>query len=124
MSLFQYAKEKTKQFLQTAFVLACLCVLTGFIGQNGLISTAHAFSSTGEDDTILVETPHKVRFSYSTAIKAFSKKILDFDLDEFFTGGQNCKEAVVRNFSQLAERTHYKFNLKQDKVELNFTLNF
>jgi hypothetical protein len=79
---------------------------------------------SGDDETILIEQPAQHKFSYSTALKSFSKHILKFDLDSLLSGGKNCRDAVVRNFSDLAERTKYRVNVKHDRVELKFSLNF
>lgn len=93
--------------------------------------TSHSFAFgksskqyIGDDETILIEQPTQNRFSYSTALKSFSKHVLKFDIDSLLSGGKNCRDAVVRNFSDLAERTKYRVNVKHDRVELKLSLNF
>jgi len=89
-----------------------------------LATSAHALTSDSDEDTILVEKQILNKISYSTALKSLAKHIFQFDIDSVFSGGNNSRSAVIRNFSEFAERTKYNFRLKHDKVEVKFTLNF
>ncbi len=110
----QLANQFVTQFLRTVLAIACL----------SLSVSTYAASASGEDDTILVEVaPSKTKFSYSSAFKAFSKRVLKFDVDEFFSGGKDCRDAIMRNFSDLSDRTRYKVNLNHDRVEFKLTVN-
>jgi len=87
-------------------------------------SFAQAATNSSDDDTILVEKEISSKLHYSSVLKTFTKHILKFDVDSFFSGGKNCKEAVIRSFADFADRTKYRLNLKHDKVEVKFSLNF
>jgi hypothetical protein len=88
------------------------------------IPHAQASQRYGDDETILIEKEISTRLSYSAAFKSFSKHLLKFDIDSFFSGGKNCRDAVIRSFSDFSNRTKYRLNLKHDEVEVRFTLNF
>lgn len=100
-------------------VLGLLCLCLPF--KSYAFDTPNAYY--GEDDTILVEKTKRT-FSYSKALKSFSKHVLKFDIDSLLSGGKNCTDSVIRNFNDLADRTKYRLNLKQDHLELKLTLNF
>lgn len=86
--------------------------------------TAHASNWGGNDeDTILVEYDQSDKISYSRTIKAACKSLLGFDIDAFFSGGKNKRSAVIRQFDDLAERTHYRLRLDQEEVAFKFTIN-
>ena len=87
-------------------------------------SSAQAVTNYSDDDTILIEKELSHKISYSTALKTFAKHILKFDIDSALSGGKNCREAVIRSFSDFSDRTKYRLNLKHDKVEVKFSLNF
>lgn len=76
-----------------------------------------------DEDTILVEYTQDSKISYSRTIKAACKSLLGFDIDAFFSGGKNKRSAVIRQFDDLSERTHYRLRLDQEEVAFKFTLN-
>ena len=86
-------------------------------------SLAQTFTGN-DDDTILIEKELSQKISYSAAFKSLAKHVFKFDVDAALSGGQNCRDAVIRSFSDFADRTKYRLNVKQDKVEVRFTLNF
>lgn len=84
-----------------------------------------SISTWGEndEDTILVEGEAKTKISYSQAVKAACKRLLGLDIDMYFSGGKNKRNKVIRQFNDLAERSHYRLRLDQEKISLNFSLN-
>lgn len=102
------------------FVIGLLCLCLSFNTQ----AFENSRSNSGDDDTILIESSSDTKFSYSTAIKSFSKHVLKFDIDSLLSGGKNCTDSVIRNFNDLSDRTKYRLNLKQDRLEVKLTLNF
>ena len=117
--LSRLCKQASILSKRTLLALGLLCICLSF--KSYAVDTPNAFY--GDDDTILVEKT-KRRFSYSKAFKSFSKHVLKFDIDSLLSGGKNCRDSVIHNFSDLADRTKYRLNLKQDLLELKLTLNF
>ncbi len=76
-----------------------------------------------DDDTILIEDSMKFTISYSRALQAFCKHILNIDADKAFSLGENKRNAVIRTLDDISERTYYRLQLNQNEVTLKFTLN-
>ncbi len=86
--------------------------------------TVAYFGGNGSDeDTILIEDSMKFTLSYSRALQAFCKHILNIDVDSAFSLGENKRSAVIRKLDDISERTYYRLQLNQNEVTLKFTLN-
>lgn len=83
-----------------------------------------SFANGHGEETILIESNPDTEFSYSKTIKSLSKQALRFYIGSLLSGGKNCTESFIRNFNDLADRTKYTLNLKQEQIELELTLNF
>jgi len=100
----------------TISLLLCLCAS---------LASAQSFPlSNGGDDTILIEKEVSKKIPYSRIAKAVVNRLFKVNVQKMFTGGKNRKTACVRNFSEYADRTKYRFGVKKDKVEVKFSLNF
>ena len=108
------ANKALKKMVISLFL--CLCASLATAQSNTL--------SSGGDDTILVEKEGSKKIPYSRIAKAGFNRLFKVDVQKVFTGGKNRKTAVVRNFSEYADRTKYRFRVKKDKVEMKFSLNF
>ena len=101
---------------QSMFIFALMfCISTA--------SAQNVTNSSGED-TILIEKEMTRKASFHQAFKSLAKTMFNFDVENLVSGGDDCKSAVIRNFSDFTNRTKYRINLKQEQVEFNFTLNF
>lgn len=106
------------------FLFICLCSIS--LNSNAEGFDYHSDTSYwggSDEDTILIEDEKNLKISYSKAIKAACKSLLGFDIDNYFTGGKNKRDAVIRKLDDLSERTHYRLRLDQDEVAFKFTLN-
>lgn len=116
--------QRLLKSLCPCFLFMCLFSLSLHSKADGFDyhSDTHYWSGNDED-TILVEEEASFKISYSKAIKAACINLLDFDIDSFFSGGKNKHSEVIRQFSDLSERTYYRLRLDQDEVAFKFTLN-
>ncbi len=109
----------------------CSCLLFICLSSVGVNTHAEGFdfhSDTqywggSDEDTILVEDQAEFKISYSKAVKAACKNLLNFDIDKYFSGGKNKRDEVIRHLNDLSERSHYYLRLDQDKVAFKITLN-
>lgn len=107
------------------------CVLFLSLFSISLYSHADRFDYSGhgqywggsDEDTILIEDQSKFKISYSKALKAACKNFLGFDFDDYFSGGNNKKNAAIRHLDELSERTYYRLRVDQDEVYFKFTIN-
>lgn len=104
--------------LQKMVLLMLLC-----LGTSLAMAQSNTISNNG-DDTILIEKEGSSKIPYSSIAKAMFDHFFKVDVQKMFTGGKNLKTASVRNFSDYADRTKYRVGVKQNEVELKFSLNF
>ena len=105
---------------QSMFIFALMFCFTS---ATSATSAQNVTNSSGED-TILIEKEMTRKASFHQAFKSLAKSMFNFNVENLVSGGDNCKSAVIRNFSDFTNRTKYRINLKQEQVEFNFTLNF
>jgi hypothetical protein len=109
----------------------CPCMLFMFLWGLSLNALSEGFDykpstsywSGSDEDTILIEDIVKQKISYSRAIKAACKNLLGLDIDKYFSGGKNKRSEVIRQLTDLSERSHYYLRLDQEEVTFKFTLN-
>jgi len=79
----------------------------------------------GEEDTILVEKEvSQNKIPYHRILKTISKRLFQIDVNSMFTIGKNRRDAFVRNFQDYASQVKYRFNVREDEVEVKLSLNF
>jgi len=86
--------------------------------------TASAAYQTGDDDTILVEKQPSQKIPYHKILKSITKQLFKFDSESVFSFGKGKSTRVVRSFGDLVDRSKTRFNIKRDKIEVKFSLNF
>lgn len=86
------------------------------------VQAAHGLN---DEDTILVDKqPPPQKVSYSRIVRKIAKRLFKFDADAMLTFGQGKRNNIARSFSDFADRSKYRLNVKEDEVEVKFSLNF
>lgn len=113
------AKQQKKALLASLF---CLC----------LSFNSHAYeyynSYYGEDETILIEGSTNSELSHNlshnnAAVKSACKQALQAFIGSLFNKSKNYSQSVMRNFNELSERTNYRLDLKEERIELKLSIN-
>jgi len=77
-----------------------------------------------DEDTILVEKQPSQKIPYSKIVRKIGKRLFKVDTHKVFHLGKGKKSGVARTFSDFADRSKYRVNVRRDKVVLKFTMNF
>lgn len=77
-----------------------------------------------DEDTILIEKQPSQKIPYSKIVRKLGKQLFNFDTSKVLSFGKGKRKSVARNFSDFAERSKYRFNVRKDEIELKYTLNF
>lgn len=106
-----------KFFLNSSVLVLTLALLS-------ISFHSQAASGMSDEDTILVEKQPSQKIPYSKIARKIVQRLFHFDTSSIMSFGQGKKNSIARSFSDFADRSKYRFNVKRDEVEVKFLLNF
>ena len=90
---------------------------------SGHNSIPHNFG--GDEDTILIEKQEgSKKIPYGLIARKLGQHFFNFDARDLVTFSLKPERRIARSFTDYLERSKYRVDMRKDKFELKYSLNF